>query len=403
MAQGRSWLTSLFNSSFKGVPFFVETDNESGGRRVVEHQFPMRDDPYLEDLGEDLRHFEVQAYVASDKADSEAAALVTICATRGPGTLVLPLHGQLIVRCLTFERDRSKDKHGYLSFKLKFSREGSAFALASVSSLANLVFVNTDTLAGVVAASFASATKVEQQPDYVADAAVDGYRGVVSALEAIRTIEPVAPTASAVQRDEIQALFDDARVLLADPVSATIAALRVVASARALGDAIAPVTAARAFEQGLGGFPPPSPTLFLTPGALQAAANGRAADRLLRIAALAAYCEAVVRIPLADRPAAITLRANAAEYIEAELEDLSAADIDLFHALEVLRNSLIDYLSRSIIDLAPVLQVEVNARLPSLYWAWRLYKDPNRSPQLVGMNLVVFPSMMPLHFEALAK
>ena len=118
---------------------------------------------------------------------------------------------------------------------------------------------------------------------------------------------------------------------------------------------------------------------------------------------MAAYCEAIVGIVLTDRPQAITLRANVAEYIEAELEDLSASDIDLFNALEVQRDAVISYLSRAILDLAPIITVEANLRMPSLFWAWRLYKDPNRSPQLVARNRVRFPSQMPTNFEALSK
>lgn len=399
----RDWLKSLFKASYKGVPFWVETDEESGGRRVVEHQFPMRDVPFLEDLGEDLRHFDVNAYVASDRADQEASSLVAICATRGPGTLVLPMHGPLLVRCLTFQRERSKDRHGYLAFKLRFSREGAATAIVSVASLANLIFVAADNLAAAAAASFGAGLRVDRQPDYVAAAAINGFRDSVATLEAIRTSDPVAPAASAVQRDEIQSLYDDAPDLLAMPAAAAPAAARLVAVARAIGDALPPATAIRGFEPGLGDFVAFNGQSYPTAGALQAAHNARLGERLSRVAALAAYCEAVARVTLTDRPMAITLRANVAQYIEAELEDLSAADIDLYRELSAMRDAVINYLSLTILDLAPVLTVGANLRMPSLFWAWRLYKDPNRSTQLVERNRVQFPSMMPTDFEALAK
>jgi len=128
MAVARDWLKTLWNASYKGTPFFVEKDEEDGGRRIVVHQFPMRDDPFLEDLGEDKRGFEVTAYVASDSADTDAGSLVATCATRGAGVLVLPTHGPITVRCLNFARERSKDKHGYIAFSLKFIREGAASA-----------------------------------------------------------------------------------------------------------------------------------------------------------------------------------------------------------------------------------------------------------------------------------
>ena len=403
MATARDWLKALRSASYKGVPFFVETDSESGGRRIVKHQFPMRDTPYLEDLGEDLREFEISAYLASDSVDSEGNALSEICATRGPGTLVLPMQGQVFVRNTSFERERSKDKHGYLAYKLKFTREGAAFALASIASLANLVFIAADSLATAAAASFAATVKIALQPDYVADAATNGFQDAVSALEVIRTSEQVAPAVSAVQRDEIQTLFTDASDLIATPALAIDAASRLIVTARALGAAIPAPQSARAYEAGLGDFLAFNGQSYPTAGALQAAQNGKLAARLSRMAAMAAYCEAIVGIVLTDRPQAITLRANVAEYIEAELEDLSASDIDLFNALEVQRDAVISYLSRAILDLAPIITVEANLRMPSLFWAWRLYKDPNRSPQLVARNRVRFPSQMPTNFEALSK
>ena len=271
MMVARDWLKSLFKASYKGVPFWVENDEESGGRRVVEHQFPMRDPPFLEDLGEDLRHYDVTAYVASDNADGEAAALVAICATRGPGTLVLPTHGQIIVRCLSFTRERSKDRHGFIAHKLRFSREGSASALASVASLANLIFVNSDAFAASVSAAFAAALKVKGQPDYVAEAAVSSFRDAVSALEAVRTSEPVDPDISAKQRDEIQSLYDDAAALVAEQPA--VAAGRVIGSARALGDGIPAISAVRSFEQAIGNVQPASVLPYQTQGSQQAARN----------------------------------------------------------------------------------------------------------------------------------
>lgn len=399
----RDWLKSLFKASYKGVPFWVETDEETGGRRIVEHQFPMRDLPYLEDLGEDLRRFTVNGYVASDRADDEASALTAICATRGAGTLVLPLHGPVFVRCLDFERERSKDRHGYLAIKMRFSREGAAKAVASVASLANLIFVAADNLAVAAASSFGNGIRRDGLPDYVAEAATDAFRDAVASLETARTSEPVAPAASAEQRDEIQSLFDNAADLLATSASSVTAGSRVVAVARALGDALPAEAAVRAFEAGFADFDMPSVPPYASGGAMVSAENVRLGAQLARMSSLTAYCEAVARISLTDRPMAITLRANVTQYIEAELEDLSAADADLYRELTAIRDAVIGYLSLSILDLAPIVIVGANQRMPSLFWGWRLYKDPSRSLQLVERNRVAHPSFMPTEFEALAK
>lgn len=405
MATARDWLKTLWRASYKGTPFFVERDEEDGGRRIVIHQFPMRDDPYLEDLGEDKRGFFVTAYVASDGADTEAGALVAICATRGPGVLVLPTHGPILVRCLNFRRQRTKDKHGFIAFELEFVREGAASALASVAMLANLVFVAADTAALSIAASFVAGILTTIQPDFVIAAASDGVQNAVSTFEAIRTSTPVAPDVSATQRNEIQSIFDATPALIEDPANVGTLPTRILATARAIGDGLPASSAVTAFEAVLSdvSLQVTVSGVYPTLSRRAAALNDAAAKRLLLLASVTAYCEAVTRLTLSDRQSGITLRANVSEYIEAILTMIPAAEIDLFHAVAKLRDTTIEYLSRAILDLAPVVTVEANLSMPSLFWAWRLYKDPNRSSELVARNLVAHPSFMPTSFEALSK
>lgn len=416
----RDWLKTLWPASYKGVPFFVEMDAEDGSRRIVEHEFPMRDFPYNEDLGEGVRHYELTAYVASDSADADAASVIAICATRGPGALVLPTQGPVIVRCLKFKRDRSKDKLGYEGLALTFTREGVAGALVSIASLANTVFVSADATALTAALSFAQATVTAAQPGYVVDAAVNGVENNASALETIRTSASVDPATSSAQQTEIQSIFDAAQSVAETPVAgagtfvttagqnsgspAVDLAARITASARALGKAMAPTDAISQFEQMFTGaqIVVPAP-IYVTSGTAQEAANEDAANQALRMAALIAYSDAIARVSLPDRPTAITLRANVAEYFESELLVVNAADIDLAHAIMTLRDSVIDYLSRAVISLAPIITVEANLSMPSLFWSWRLYQDPTRSTDLAARNHVPHPSFMPREFEALAN
>jgi prophage DNA circulation protein len=401
----RDWLKTLQRASYKGAPFWVESDQESGKRRIVVHEFPMRDIPYLEDLGEGAREFKVTAYVASDAADTEAARVMATCATRGAGVLVLPAHGPLFVRCTEFERSRAKDKHGFIGHDLKFVREGAAGALATVASLANLVFVAAGELAAEQAASFARAVVVTAAPDYVVGTAVSGVETGLAALDATRTMQPVDVAVSATQRDAIEASFNSASEVVAteDPVQITALALSVVEIARDLAGGMAPEIALPAFANVLASV---DATVVVAPGSawqFAVAQNRLAGNTLIRIAALIAYCEAVVRVTLSDRPAGITLRAIVAEYFDEQINALPSDDFAIYYAALSLRDATIEYLSRTILDLAPVVTVTANLSMPSLFWAWRLYADPARSTELVARNRVVHPSFVPAAFEALAR
>lgn len=57
-----SWKNKLRPASFRGASFGVESHQTEQGRRTQVHEYPGRDDPYVEDLGlQDVRRAVVQA------------------------------------------------------------------------------------------------------------------------------------------------------------------------------------------------------------------------------------------------------------------------------------------------------------------------------------------------------
>ncbi|TNY06237.1 DNA circularization protein, partial [Escherichia coli] len=48
-------IDDLRPASFRGVGFFVASDQGEYGRRGPVHEYPNRDNPYFEDLGEKAR------------------------------------------------------------------------------------------------------------------------------------------------------------------------------------------------------------------------------------------------------------------------------------------------------------------------------------------------------------
>src|SRR5262245_27796266 len=84
----------LVGASFRGAPFLVESSERSGGRRVVVHEFPLRDEPFVEDLGKRGSVFRVDGYVIGDDYLTQRDALLAALEDEsGPGELVHPYHG----------------------------------------------------------------------------------------------------------------------------------------------------------------------------------------------------------------------------------------------------------------------------------------------------------------------
>ncbi|BGI52720.1 MAG: DNA circularization N-terminal domain-containing protein [Candidatus Hamiltonella defensa (Ceratovacuna japonica)] len=91
------WTNRVHPASFRGVPFQVEGDEATFGRRVQTHEYPNRDKPYTEDLGRATRRFQITAYLVGEDYLVQRDRLIAAIETPGPGTLVHPYYGELSV------------------------------------------------------------------------------------------------------------------------------------------------------------------------------------------------------------------------------------------------------------------------------------------------------------------
>lgn len=112
----------LVGASFRGVPFFVEMAESGGGRRTVTHEFPLRDNPFVEDLGRKARTFRIDGYVIGDDYLAHRDALLSACEeVSGPGELVHPYRGTLVAICTNVGWRVSKTDGGMATFALEFA------------------------------------------------------------------------------------------------------------------------------------------------------------------------------------------------------------------------------------------------------------------------------------------
>ena len=114
------WRENLRPASFRGVAFFVETEEYSGGRRTVTHEFPLNDDPYVEDMGRKGRTYSLDGYVIGDNYQVAKAALIAALEAEGPGALVLPYSGERKVACPSFRTRDDIKEGGMCRFSLDF-------------------------------------------------------------------------------------------------------------------------------------------------------------------------------------------------------------------------------------------------------------------------------------------
>lgn len=91
------WRDLRREASFRGVPFWVDSDSVPVGRRTQLHEYPKRDQPLVEDMGRQTREYKFDGFIIGPDFISQRDRLLVALDTPGPGELVHPWFGRLTV------------------------------------------------------------------------------------------------------------------------------------------------------------------------------------------------------------------------------------------------------------------------------------------------------------------
>ena len=87
-----AWRDNLVPASFRGAGFQVDnTEAPIAGRRVAVHEYPGRDEPFVEDLGRRTKRWEIEAFVVGDDYADVRDRLVDACDMPGAGRTGAPV------------------------------------------------------------------------------------------------------------------------------------------------------------------------------------------------------------------------------------------------------------------------------------------------------------------------
>lgn len=167
-------------ASFRGVPFFVESREEEGGRRVVIHEFPQRDEIYAEDMGKKARQIPVEAFVLGEDWLSRRDALLDACEEPGPGTLVLPRRASVRVVCTGFRMREVLRERRITVISLTFVECGQAAYPSTSRDTRWTVRSHADRSRLASGALLASRFSLAAMPSFVGDNALTDVSGLVS-------------------------------------------------------------------------------------------------------------------------------------------------------------------------------------------------------------------------------
>ncbi len=381
----------LRNASFRGVPFFVEQADRTAGRRTQTHEYPQRDDPYIEDLGRARREFNLTAFVVGADYIAAADKLLEACEMAGSGTLVHPWLGSMEVTLQTPARASYSKALGQATIDMSFVEAGKLNFPAAVASTQKQVVLSADKLANAAATDFSILYKINGLPDFVQNAANGDFTRVFSSL-ALPKIPGLGVLGFA--NSALKSL-ESTLLLLNDPPNLAWSVLnfmglssvaRQLTYGASLIDSILSLTASNAFAA----------PLVTRSGAIagqQQQTNTEAINALTRRGLLVQAIGLSSLVPAVVHNDTIALRNTLTSAMEAEM--MTASD-SVYQALSEARAAVwadLTARAKNAARLANLMPPEV---MPMLVVAYDYYADATRDAEIIQRNNVRHPLFVPV-------
>lgn len=173
-------------ASWNGVPFAVLGQEHKTGRKTAVHDYPFRDEVWVEDLGRAIRGKRVNGFLVGDDVPAQREAMREAVERPGEGVLVLPTEGRLACTLVGYADTEAWDEGRVVRLSFEFVQGG-------VQGLALLPVADDDTAAGVADAADEAADAVEGA--WLDDVGVALSSGFGAAQAAVAEVDAYVGTA----------------------------------------------------------------------------------------------------------------------------------------------------------------------------------------------------------------
>lgn len=384
------WRNRLRPGKFRNAAFQIDRHNAGGGRRSVVHEYPLRDDPYVEDLGRKAREFPLECFVIGPDYMAARDALLDALDKPGPGILVHPYLGTRLVAVLDYRQSESSDTGGSAQFSITFVDAGRPVQPGANIDTAAAVDVAASAAADAAVEEFADSFSVVGVASFVSEAAVDIVDDLNSDLRtaAGRIAAATGPiTAFAAQLDQLGA---NVATLIRTPASlgADIAGV-VFALAGVARDAQGALAAYQDLDDfGVGAVSVPQTTATRD----RQANNQSALHKLIQTTAAIESVRASASIVFVSSTDALSVRDAISDRLDTLME--SAGDAT-YAELVALRAAMVQDIASRGASLPKLVSYTPPATLPALVLAYRLYGDAARDAEIVSRNNIRHPGVVP--------
>lgn len=382
------WKDRFREGSFRGVGFFIESHQLSGGRRKQDREFARRDVGNSEDLGRRLKQFSIEVLVIGDDYFDQRDALIEAIEAPGSGELIHPYLGTLNVQAGEYTLTETKREQRIARFTIAFTEAGRPRFPDQVEDDLSKASENAGTVKDDSKSFFETVFSVANQPAFVVEAASDAIEAVLDfADDAVKKVtDPIDNFTFAISnlKADIQDLLDKPGEL----------ADRLQASFDSLLDEFAdePETAERVF----GNFTTLEeddsfvPVVGDTPSRQKQQENQDAVLQLTQRLTLSNQAQAAVEVDFLSTDAALKSRDAIVQGFDGQLSNV---DDELFQSIKDLQSSLTKAIPR--IGTSELLTLRFNKTLPALVIAHGEFEDLDKETEIVEQNAVEHPGFVP--------
>ncbi len=440
-----SWLATLQPASFNGINFVVEGSTYTTGRRVAIHEYPYRDNPYVEDLGLNRRMVAFQGFLVGDDCYSQRDKMKLACEKGGDGTLVHPSMGAKKVALLSAGFTEGSEKGRVVSIQFQFvvvddkprwpantvnsKKSVLASRLSHISSIIS-DFKNAVTAAfrvvGQVLGTIHSFINLCLFPLQEASSIFGLARGLLSTVEGGFGLDRFNGnffTNFSANLTESSNYNLSPSVRIAQDVTDSVAALATIRAETksnfgtllSLANPLANVDSFGAalqtsIETLRSNINDPNDQIRMLcilsafPTPINADSLTAATYALCRRMAIGSLANATQQYNPTSQTDTLNLIAKIKPLFDNEIQYAAdSGDVNTYTSMRDLRSSvMLDLQSRGS-SLPPLITITTLESLPSLLLAWNMYADSTREPDLLNRNPdVINPLFFDTTFEALS-
>ncbi|MDR0966653.1 MAG: DNA circularization N-terminal domain-containing protein [Myxococcales bacterium] len=389
----------MLKGSFRYVPFQVRQHSLEGGRRVVVHELPQRDEGLVEDLGRKQRTFSVEMFGVGPGLFGWRDDLIRALETPGPGLLVHPYLGELQVMVVAYKADETIAELGMARASVTFAEATSELRVVEAQDTAGQVRETAIAAQAELAQNFVESAAGEDLVSPLAQLGAD-IEGILDRVSSVQ--EAVGERIAAVsqfigQAQELARLPLQAAQATLSLIEGTCAILAGLTAPLGRSDSGARVTTVARAAQSIGSNIPEIGGLFApapTAEAVRRAQDQKAVALLAKGAFAASLATASLDAGFQDSRTALEAGIQIDRLAEAVIAN-PAAGLSLREAVSELRAATEEHLRGVVADLPRRSKFTPAATIPAILVSQRLYGTPNRAQEIVRLNSIADPLSVP--------